>query len=93
MARSGFVPNLKGYREVLNGDDAFHACHSAGTSVCQSANMAGHGTYECDTIHGKRRIHTRVKTADTKSFFQERASRTLASLAGRSQNGYFSRKH
>lgn len=83
MARSGFVPNFSGYREVLNGDDAYHVCHSVGGSVCQTANMAGHGEYACDTIKGKRRIHTRVKTADRESFFKERASRTLAQWAER----------
>lgn len=81
MARNGFVPNFKGYRETLNDDEAYSHCHAIGGSVCQTANMAGHGTYSFDTIRGKVRIHTRVKTADERSKFQERHYRTLASWA------------
>lgn len=82
MARSGFVPNYKAYRDVLNGDDAYHACDAPGGSICQTANMAGHGEYVYDTIRGRTRIHTRVKTADRKAFFRERSTRVLARIAG-----------
>lgn len=71
----------KGYAEVLNGDDAWQACHSAGGSICQTANMEGHGEYAYGTIHGKTRIHTRVRTANRTSFYKERATRTLARIA------------
>lgn len=77
MARFGFVPRSKGYREVLKGDDAYRACDSNGRSLCQTANMAGHGEYVYDTMRGKERIHTRVKTADAKAYFQERKTRVL----------------
>ena len=82
MGRNGFHPNRRGYAEVLNGDDAYHACHSAGGSMAQTANMAGHGEYAFDTIRGRTRIHTRVKTTDRKSYYQERSTRTLARIAG-----------
>ena len=83
MARDGFRPNLKGYRETLNDDEAYRHCDAIGESVCQTANMAGHGEYAYDTIRGKVRIHTRVKTADRKSFFQERHTHTLANVRRR----------
>lgn len=82
MARDGFRMNRKGYAEVLNSDDAWHACDSAGASLSQTANMDGHGEYTHDTIRGKTRIHTRVKTTDRASFYKERATRTLARIAG-----------
>lgn len=44
--------------------------------------MDGHGEYTHDTIRGKTRIHTRVKTTDRASFYKERATRTLARIAG-----------
>lgn len=74
--------NRKGYAEVLVSDDAWHACDAPGGSMAQTANMAGHGEYTHDTIRGKTRIHTRVKTADRKSYYQERSTRTLARIAG-----------
>lgn len=84
MARAGrFVPKRKGYLEALNGDDAITHCHSIGESICQTANMAGHGEYTVDSIHGKRRIHTRVSTADEKSFWRERHHKTLSTWADR----------
>lgn len=73
--------NRKGYAEVLVGDDAFRACDAPGTSLAQTANMAGHGEYTHDTMRGKKRIHTRVKTANRKAYYQERATRTLARIA------------
>lgn len=80
MARSGFYPNFKGYVAVLKGDDARMVCSRVGESICQTANMDGHGTYTCDTmVH--TRVHTRVTTADTKSHFQEKHARTLARIA------------
>lgn len=83
MARDGFVPNYKGYRAALNGGDAYRECDAAGARLCGRANAAGHGSYSYDTIHGKVRVHTRVKTADSKSFFRERKTHTLAHVAGR----------
>ena len=80
---SGFVPNRDGYLETLNDSVAYGECADAGRAICAAANSAGHGTYITDTIHGRTRIHTRVKTDGTKSFFQERASRTLTKCAGR----------
>lgn len=50
--------------------------------MAQTANMAGHGEYAFDTIRGRTRIHTRVKTTDRKSYYQERSTRTLARIAG-----------
>lgn len=50
--------------------------------MAQTANMAGHGEYAFDTIRGRTRIHTRVKTTDMKSYMQERRTRTLARIAG-----------
>ena len=81
MARDGFRMNRKGYAEVLNSDDAWHVCDSVGASLSQTANMDGHGEYTHDTIRGKTRIHTRVKTTDRTSFYKERATRTLARIA------------
>lgn len=78
------MPNYKGYREALNDDEAYRHCDSAGESLCQTANAAGHGSYVYDTIRGKVRIHTRVKTADRKSFFKERNTHTLAHIVRRS---------
>lgn len=83
MARSGFVPNFAAYRATLNDSEAYRHCHAIGESICQTANMAGHGEYVYDTIRGQTRIHTRVKTADRESFFKERASRTLSQWAAR----------
>lgn len=83
MAREGFKPNFKGYREALNDDEAYRHCNAIGGSVCQTANMAGHGQYTYDTIRGKVRIHTRVKTADRKSYYQERHTHTLERVARR----------
>ena len=83
MAREGFVPNFKGYREVLTGDEAYHVCDSKGRNMCQEANMAGHGEYTYDTIHGKGRVHTRVKTANSASFYKERKTNVLRHIATR----------
>jgi hypothetical protein len=83
LARSGFVPNFKGYLATLNDDEAYRHCDAIGQSVCQTANMAGHGEYAYDTIRGKVRIHTRVKTADEESKWRERHYRTLAAWAAR----------
>ena len=82
MAKTGFHPNRRGYAEVLNGDDAYHECHSAGGSMAQTANAGGNGGYTHDTIRGRTRIHTRVKTTDASSFYRERSTRTLARIAG-----------
>lgn len=83
MASDGFRPNFKGYRETLNDSRAFEECDKMGSKVCSRANAAGHGSYEFDTIYGKRRVHTRVKTADRKSFFQERKTHILDRIARR----------
>jgi len=83
LAREGFVPNSAGYAAVLNGDDAFEACDSAGARVCGSANAAGHGEYTYDTIRGQTRIHTRVKTADTSTYYKERHTHALRNAVGR----------
>ena len=82
MADKGFVPNFKGYREALNDNTAYSECDHAGREICSYANMGGHGSYDYDTIHGRTRVHTRVRTADEKSFFQEKNVRRLARLAG-----------
>ena len=83
MASGKFYPNRMGYLETLNGEDAYATCNNVGGSISNAANSAGHGRYTHDTIHGRSRIHTRVKTADSKSFFQERATRTLTKCASR----------
>lgn len=88
MARSGFVKNSKGFREVLNESPEIREyCHRVGGAIEQTANSSGHGTYTHDTIRGRARFHTRVKTADSKSFFQERYHRTLAKWAQRRAGG------
>ena len=69
--------------QVLNSGDAYNACNTSGAYYCGMANAAGHGSYTYDTIYGMRRVHTRVKTADRKSFFQERNTHTLAHIARR----------
>ena len=78
MAKSGFHINHKGVKEVLNGQEAYNRCNRKGAEISSAINAAGHGSYTFDTIHGKTRIHTRVKTADSKAFFQERNHKTLA---------------
>ena len=84
MARSGFVKNSKGFREVLNESPEIREyCHRVGGAIEQTANSSGHGTYTHDTIRGKARFHTRVKTADRKSFFKERNTHTLAHITRR----------
>ena len=83
MAKTGFVPNHKGMAQVLNSRDAYEACDSSGAKYCGMANSAGHGSYVYDTSYGRSRVHTRVKTADRKSFFKERNTHTLAHIARR----------
>jgi hypothetical protein len=80
---SGFRPNRKGYLEVLNGGEAYRRCDRKGAEICAAINAASGGGYASDTIYGKNRVHTRVKTTDTKSFFRERHHRTLALWAHR----------
>lgn len=81
------MPNRKGIKEVLNSREAYNRCDRAGAEVCGAVNAAGNGGYTYDTIFGKVRVHTRVKTADTKAFFRERAHRTLALWAHRKAVG------
>lgn len=83
MANGKFVPNHKGMAQVLNSRDAYDACDSSGARVCGEANSAGSGSYTYDTIYGKVRVHTRVKTADRKSYFQERNTHALERAARR----------
>lgn len=78
MAREGFKTNRKGYLEVLNSQEAYNRCNRAGSEICSAVNSSGHGSYTYDTIYGKRRVHTRVKTADSKAYWQERYHKTLA---------------
>lgn len=68
----GFRINRKGYQEVLNGPDAFDICDRIGASM---AGRLGAG-YTHDTIRGKRRVHTRVKTTEG-GVWKERVTHTL----------------
>lgn len=72
MARGRFRPNRAGYREVLNGDEMFGVCDRIGANM---AARLGPG-YTSDTIKGKNRIHTRVKTVGS-TFWKERQSHLL----------------
>lgn len=72
MARHGFYKNSKGYREVLNGPDSFDICDRIGASM---AGRLGAG-YAHDTMRGKNRIHTRVKTTEG-GFWKESKTHAL----------------
>lgn len=78
-----FKPNRKGYLEALNNDDAWYNCDKVGGKICSDVNAAGSGAYTYDTIYGKTRVHTRVKTFDRKAYYQERHNKTLARFAER----------
>lgn len=72
MAKKGYHVNRKGYREVLNGPDAFDICDRIGASM---AGRLGAG-YTHDTIRGRNRIHTRVKTTEG-GFWKESKTHVL----------------
>ncbi len=78
-----FKKSRAGYAEVLNGWDLYNVCSKAGAAICSKVNGAGHGTYVHDTQRGKTRIHTRIKTADSKTAFRERNTHTLIHAADR----------
>ena len=80
MARGGFVPNEYGYRAVLNGSEMWRECDRKGGEVARIASL-GAGDYTHDTIYGRVRIHTRVKTADLRAFMTERNSHRLERAA------------
>lgn len=80
MADGRFVRNSWGYRQVLNGADAFGACDRAGAEVARIASL-GTGDYTHDTIRGQVRIHTRVKTADLRSYMTERNAHRMERAA------------
>lgn len=82
MAKTGFIRNSAGYAETLKGADAFSWCDAAGARICGSANAAGHGNYTYDTMVGSKRVHTRVKTADTSTYYRERRTHTLRNAVG-----------
>ena len=71
MAR-GFRINRKGYRETLNGPDAFYICNRIGASM---AGRLGAG-YTYDTMRGQNRVHTRVKTTEG-GFWKEAKTHVL----------------
>lgn len=81
MARKGgFVPYSTGFRQVLNGGEMFAECDRKGAELARIASL-GTGDYVHDTIRGQVRIHTRVKTADTRARMAERHSHRLERAA------------
>jgi hypothetical protein len=75
LARRGFYPNKKGYQAVLNGDEMYSHCDSIGASW---QGRLGDG-YTHDTIKGRNRIHTRVKTTEG-GFYKEAKTHALHRL-------------
>lgn len=80
MADGRFVRNSWGYRQVLNGGDAWDACDDRGAEVARIASM-GSGDFVHDTMRGQVRIHTRVKTADIRSYMAERNAHRMEKAA------------
>ena len=77
MAKTGFHPYRKGYREVLNGSEMYAHCDSIGAAM---AGRLGSG-YTHDTVRGKVRIHTRVKTT-AGGFFKEAQTHAMRHTFG-----------
>lgn len=69
---SGFKPNRRGYLEVLNSNEVWGVCNKAGRNTCDALGGTAAG-YAYDTIYGKRRVHTRVKS----SYWNERKTHAL----------------
>lgn len=81
MASSGrFVHNPYGYAQVLNGGSAYNACDAKGAEVARVASL-GTGDYVHDTMRGRVRIHTRVKTVGIASYMAERSTHRLEKAA------------
>lgn len=90
MARNGYRINPSGYREVLRGDDALHACEERASFLAYFARGQSGTSYAIDSVRGVNRIHTRVSTTGAKDFYREGhygALRTALGMAGGSLSG------
>lgn len=72
--------NEYGVRDTLNNDELFRECDRKGREVARIASL-GTGDYTSDTIRGRVRIHTRVKTADLRAYMAERHAHRLERAA------------
>lgn len=73
MAKHGYHINRKGYQALMNGPEVYSHCDSIGASW---QGRLGDG-YTHDTIKGKNRVHTRVKTVWPGGFYKEAKTHAL----------------
>lgn len=79
MAKGKFVPNRKGYIEIMNSDnEIWDECEWRAARLAAAATRISGIDYFIDTRRGLHRLHTRVSTEGTTDFFRERHHRALA---------------
>ena len=69
MGDAKFVPDSKGFIELLNSQGVQDVLRDRATAIAKTAESIGGGKYSVDVRAGEYRAHARASTADRRAYW------------------------